>query len=155
MTCASNEDSDLGGSDAQAEQSSLSAWRNIGPLNTYWAHSEDTDQIVCMLRLIWVFAGRTYHFVVAAQMLLPLWYMVGQGPAVLFFFFFLFYFFFFFFFCMFCVCFSSRLPYLPFLMPHLLGDDWPYWNSVVSAVKIQRRLSVTIGGVLAKYWLTA
>ena len=47
---------------------------------------------------------------------LLLWHMVGQGPAVLaagagwvgcFFFFFL-----------------SRLSYLPYLMPHLLGDGW-------------------------------
>ena len=48
---------------------------------------------------------------------LPLWHMVGQGPAVLaagagrvgcF---------------LFC---SSRLSYLPFLMPHLYGDGWTY-----------------------------
>ena len=25
-------------------ESSLSVWRNIGPLTTYWAHSEDSDQ---------------------------------------------------------------------------------------------------------------
>ena len=29
---------------AQSDESSLSAWRNIGPLTTYWAHSEDSDQ---------------------------------------------------------------------------------------------------------------
>ena len=29
---------------AQSDQSSLSAWRNIGPLTTYGAHSEDSDQ---------------------------------------------------------------------------------------------------------------
>ena len=49
--------------------------------------------------------------------ILLLWYMVGQGPAVLaagagwvgcFLFF------------------SSRLSYLLFLMPHLLGDSWTY-----------------------------
>ena len=44
-------------------KSSLSAWRNIGPLTTYWAHSEDSDQTGRMPRLIWVFAGRTCHFV--------------------------------------------------------------------------------------------
>ena len=38
----------------------VSAWRNIGPLTTYWAHSEDSDQT----GRIWVFAGRTCHFVV-------------------------------------------------------------------------------------------
>ena len=37
---------------AQFDQSSLSAWRNIGPLTTYWAHSEDSDP-----------TGRTCHFV--------------------------------------------------------------------------------------------
>ena len=35
------------------------AWRNLGPLTTHWAHSEDFDQTVRMPRLIWVFAGRT------------------------------------------------------------------------------------------------
>ena len=49
---------------------------------------------------------------------LLLWHMVGQGPAVptadagrvgCFFLFF-----------------SSRLSYLPFLMPHLCGDGWTY-----------------------------
>ena len=56
---------------------------------------------------------------------LLLWHMVGQGPAVFAagagrvgrFFFFLFCFFFFK---------SSRLSYLPFLMPHLLGDGWTF-----------------------------
>ena len=53
------------------------------------------------------------------QDVLLLWHMVGQGPAVLaagagwagyvlFFFF------------------KSRLSYLPFLMPHLLGDSWTF-----------------------------
>ena len=36
------------------------SWRNIGPLTTYWAHS---DQTGLMPRLIWVFAGRICHFV--------------------------------------------------------------------------------------------
>ena len=40
-------------------ESLLSAWRNIGPLTTYWAHNEDSDQTgrIC------VFTGRTCHFV--------------------------------------------------------------------------------------------
>ena len=42
-------------------ESSLSAWRNSGPLTTYWAHSEDSDQTWRMPRLIWVFAGCTGH----------------------------------------------------------------------------------------------
>ena len=42
---------------------SLSAWRKIGSLATHWAHSEDSDQTWRMPRLIWVFAGRTSHFV--------------------------------------------------------------------------------------------
>ena len=40
-------------------ESSLSAWRKL----TQWAHSEDSDQTGEMPRLIWVFAGRTCHFV--------------------------------------------------------------------------------------------
>ena len=43
--------------------SSPSAWRNIGPLTTYWVRSEDSDQAGRMPRLIWVLAGRTCHFV--------------------------------------------------------------------------------------------
>ena len=41
--------------------SSLSAWRKLGSLVTHWAHSEDSDQIGRMPRLIWVFAGRTVN----------------------------------------------------------------------------------------------
>ena len=44
-------------------ESLLSAWRKIGSLATHWAHSEDSDQTGRMPRLIWVFAGRTIHFV--------------------------------------------------------------------------------------------
>ena len=44
-------------------ESSLSAWRKLGSLATYWAHSEDSDQTGRMPRLIWVFAGRTCLFV--------------------------------------------------------------------------------------------
>ena len=44
-------------------ESSLSAWKNIGPLTTHWVHNEDSDQTGRMPRLIWVFAGRTCHFV--------------------------------------------------------------------------------------------
>ena len=39
--------------------SSLSAWKKIGSLAILWAHSEDSDQIGRMPRLIWVFAGHT------------------------------------------------------------------------------------------------
>ena len=48
---------------AQSEQSSLSAWRKFGSLATHWANREDSDQTGRMPRLIWVFAGRTCHFV--------------------------------------------------------------------------------------------
>ena len=44
-------------------ESSLCAWRNLEFLATHWAHSEDSDQAGRMPRLIWVFAGRTCHFV--------------------------------------------------------------------------------------------
>ena len=40
-------------------ESSLSAWRKLVSLAIHWAHSEDSDQIGWMPRLIWVFAGRT------------------------------------------------------------------------------------------------
>ena len=42
---------------------SLYVWRNLGSLATHWAHGEDSDQTGRMRRLIWVFAGRTGHFV--------------------------------------------------------------------------------------------
>ena len=32
---------------AQSDQSSLSAWRKLGFLATHWAHSKDSDQLVC------------------------------------------------------------------------------------------------------------
>ena len=44
-------------------ESSLSAWRKLDSLATHWAHGENSDQIGRMPRLIWVFAGRTCHFV--------------------------------------------------------------------------------------------
>ena len=44
-------------------ESLLSAWRKLGSLATHWAHSEDSDQTGWIPRLIWVFAGRTCHFV--------------------------------------------------------------------------------------------
>ena len=44
-------------------ESSLYAWRKLGSLATHRAHSEDSDQTGRMPRLIWVFAGRTCHFV--------------------------------------------------------------------------------------------
>ena len=44
---------------ASSEDSSLSAWRNLGSLATHWAHSEDSDQTGRVPRLIWDFAGRT------------------------------------------------------------------------------------------------
>ena len=47
--------------------SSLSAWRNVGSLATYWAHSEDSDQTGRMPRLIWVFAGRTLILLVLSR----------------------------------------------------------------------------------------
>ena len=46
-------------SSAWASESSLSPWRKLGSLATYWAHSKDSDQTRPMPRLIRVFAGRT------------------------------------------------------------------------------------------------
>ena len=44
-------------------ESSQSTGRNIGSLANHWVHSKDSDQTGQMPRLIWVFAGRTCHFV--------------------------------------------------------------------------------------------
>ena len=44
-------------------ESSLSAWRNSGSLAIQWARNKDSNQTGWMPRLIWVFAGRTCHFV--------------------------------------------------------------------------------------------
>ena len=61
-------------------ESSLSAWRKLGPLATHWAHSEDSDQTGRMPRLIWVFAGRTLillvchvaaHFLIHSRQAIP------------------------------------------------------------------------------------
>ena len=48
-------------------ESSLSAWRKLGPLATHWAHSENSDQTVRKPRLIWVFAGRTLTLLVLSR----------------------------------------------------------------------------------------
>ena len=45
-------------------ESSLSAWRKLGSLATYWTHSEDSDQTGRMRRLIWVVSGRTLYSLV-------------------------------------------------------------------------------------------
>ena len=47
--------------------SSLSAWWKFGSLATRWAHSEDSDQTWGMLRLIWVFPGRTIILLVLSS----------------------------------------------------------------------------------------
>ena len=44
-------------------ESSLPAWWNTGSSATHWAHSEGSDQTGRMPRPIWVFTGRTCHFV--------------------------------------------------------------------------------------------
>ena len=62
MACAPSEDRSVRAS-AQSDQSSLSAWRNLGSLATYWAHCEDSDQTGWMPRLILVFLVRTRHIV--------------------------------------------------------------------------------------------
>ena len=49
---------------AQSDQSSLSAWRNLGSLAVHWMHSKDSDQTGRMPRLIWVFAGHTVTLLV-------------------------------------------------------------------------------------------
>ena len=63
-------------------ESSLSAWIKLWSLATHWAHGEDSDQTGRILRLIWVFAGRTVILLVLSWCgstlyyirLLSLWY---------------------------------------------------------------------------------
>ena len=62
MACVPSEDSDQGIRPVWSE-SSLSTRRKLGSLATHWAHSKDSDQTERMPRLIWVFAGRTCHYV--------------------------------------------------------------------------------------------
>ena len=57
---------------------SLFAWRKLGSLATHLAHSEGSDQTERMPSLIWVFAGRTCHFVDFVM----LWHMPCLGKAV-------------------------------------------------------------------------
>ena len=45
-------------------ESSLSAWRNLGSLATYWAHSQDSVQTGRLPRLIWCLAGCTVTLLV-------------------------------------------------------------------------------------------
>ena len=52
---------------AQSDQSSLSAWRKLGPLATHWAHSEGSDHTGRMPRLIWVFVGCTIIVLVLSR----------------------------------------------------------------------------------------
>ena len=64
IACAPSEYSDqLGHPPSLIRIFLLSAWRKLGPLATHWTHSKDSDQTERMLTLIWVFTGRTCHFV--------------------------------------------------------------------------------------------
>ena len=67
----------------QADQSLLSAWRKLGSLATHWAHNKDSDQPERMRRLIWVFNGRTCHFVGFVMRWLKLVYSCWwtEGPT--------------------------------------------------------------------------
>ena len=44
ITCVPSEYSDQPGIGPVWSESLLSVWRNIGPLTTYWVHSEDSDK---------------------------------------------------------------------------------------------------------------
>ena len=56
-------------------ESSLSTRRKLSSLATHRAHSKDSDQTGRMPRLIWVFAGRTCHFVgfVMRRLIFRIW----------------------------------------------------------------------------------
>ena len=63
MACAHSEGSAQPGIRPVWSEPLLSACRKLGSLATCWAHGKDSDQTGRMPRLIWVFAGRTCHFV--------------------------------------------------------------------------------------------
>ena len=44
MTCAPSKDADQPDHPPVWSESSLSVWRNVGHLTTYWVHSVDSDQ---------------------------------------------------------------------------------------------------------------
>ena len=55
-----------------------------------------------------------------------------------------------------CVCFFHLVyPIFSFLMPHLMGDDWTWLKYCGLGCYNPTVVSVTIGGVLAKYWFPA
>ena len=68
VACAPSEDSDQ---PTQSDQSSLSAWRNIGSLATHWAHNKDSDQTDLSLR--WAHMPFCWFCHEAAQMICLLW----------------------------------------------------------------------------------
>ena len=61
-TCALSEDSYQRGHPPSLTRIFMSAWRNLGSLSSYWAHSEASDQTTRTRWLIWVFTERTGHF---------------------------------------------------------------------------------------------
>ena len=63
MACAPSEDWDQPGHPPCLIRVFAVRMKKAWSIATYSAHSEDSDQTVRMPRLIWVFAGRTCHFV--------------------------------------------------------------------------------------------
>ena len=59
-------------------ESSLSVWRKLGSLATHWVHSEDS----WMPRQIWVFVGRTGHFVGFVMQRLICCYVTFQSSVL-------------------------------------------------------------------------
>ena len=62
--CVPNEDSDQPGHPPSLFRVFAVRLKNLGPLTTNWAHSEDSDQTERMPRLILVSAGRTLSLLV-------------------------------------------------------------------------------------------
>ena len=62
-------------------ESSLSARRNIGSSATHLTHSKDSDQTGRIPRLIWVFSGRTGHFVGFVMRRLY-WFLIMHFPLL-------------------------------------------------------------------------
>ena len=62
-------------------ESSLSAWWKVGSLATHKVHSKDSDPRIP--RLIWVFAGRTDHFVGFVMLRLIFWIQFSPNMFII------------------------------------------------------------------------
>ena len=62
MTGVPDKDPDQPGHLPSQIRALLSSWRRFASLGSHKVHCKDSDQTMCMHRLIWVFAACTYHY---------------------------------------------------------------------------------------------